>query len=63
MSVGMSKPWQKREVAEHLVKAAGRLVEQWDDEDIEADYARECIARWLKDLPTKAWDDRLGPRP
>lgn len=61
---GMNKHWQKREIAEHLIKAAGDLIENWDQGgDIEADYARECIARWLKSLPSAAWDDRLGPRP
>lgn len=63
MTLGMNKHWQKREVAECLIKAAGDLIEGWDVEDIERDYARDCIARWLKNLPSAAWDDRLGPRP
>lgn len=65
--LGMNKNWQKREIAQHLIKAAAELVENWDEhvdpDDIEADFAQECIARWLKNLPTAHWDDRLGPRP
>lgn len=63
----MGERWMKREVAEHLLNAAGSLVEFWSEDadraEIPADFARECIARWLKDLPGDSWDTRLGECP
>lgn len=62
--IGMGSQWVKREIAERLIRAAGDLVDELaEDEDIGDANARECLARWLKDLPGRAWDDRLGPRP
>lgn len=59
----MNSQWQKREIAEHLIKAAGDLVESWDQsEDIDPELVRECLNTWLKRLPGRAWDPRLGTR-
>lgn len=59
----MGEAWKKRDVAEQLIRAAGDLIENWDDEDISVMCAREYIAGWLRRLPGHAWDDRLGLRP
>jgi hypothetical protein len=60
---GMGTAWKKREVAERLIRAAAELVAGWDDGDIPQDEARDYIAGWLKNLPGRAWDSRLGPEP
>lgn len=56
---------KKHIVARALIHQAGNLVEFWsalgDDDRVDAEYARECLARWLKDLPGDAWDIRLNP--
>ncbi|MFF2571110.1 hypothetical protein [Streptomyces sp. NPDC058084] len=56
---------KKHRVARALFHQAGNLVEFWsvlgDDDQVDAEFARECLARWLKDLPGDAWDIRLDP--
>ncbi|MER0443087.1 hypothetical protein ABR738_00600 [Streptomyces sp. Edi4] len=56
---------KKHIVARALLHQAGNLVEFWsaigDDDRVDAAFARECLNRWLKDLPGDAWDLRLGP--
>ncbi|MEV1042947.1 hypothetical protein AB0J01_41265 [Streptomyces sp. NPDC050204] len=58
---------KKRLVPRALLLQAGNLVEFWsvlgDDDRVDAEFARECLARWLKDLPGDDWDVRLdAPR-
>jgi hypothetical protein len=70
------KPMTDREkkefVAGQLLSQAGNLVEFWSEmarnyghdreaEEIDAEYARACIARWLRRLPGDIWDTRLDP--
>ncbi|MEV7681603.1 hypothetical protein AB0O64_24060 [Streptomyces sp. NPDC088341] len=58
---------KKRRVALVLIQQAGTLVEFWGemgDPAVDSEFARACLARWLKDLPGKDWDLRLNePRP
>ncbi|MET7816240.1 hypothetical protein ABZT26_36060 [Streptomyces sp. NPDC005395] len=55
---------QKRRVARALLVQAGSLVEFWSEdphsEGVDAEFARECLARWMKALPGDDWDLRLG---
>ena len=69
----MDKPMTDREkkeaVAWRLLLAAGALVEFWPEKteheewagQIDAEFARECLARWLGRLPGDVWDVRLNP--
>lgn len=54
---------KKKLVVRALLAQAGNLVEFWsvlgDDERVDAEFARECLNRWLKDLPGDDWDIRL----
>ncbi|MDJ0465064.1 hypothetical protein [Streptomyces sp. H27-C3] len=55
---------KKRLVARRLLHQAGNLVEFWGemgDEAVDAEFARECLARWLEVLPAGVWDTRLEP--
>ncbi|MEU3399380.1 hypothetical protein [Streptomyces filamentosus] len=56
---------KKRLVARALLHQAGTLVEFWsvlgDDDQVDAEFARECLARWLQGLPGDDWDIRLDP--
>ncbi|PZT71568.1 hypothetical protein [Streptomyces sp. AC1-42T] len=58
---------KKHRVAKHLIQQAATLVEFWGemgDPEIDSEFARTCIARWLEDLPGRDWDQRLNePRP
>ncbi|WP_214665741.1 hypothetical protein, partial [Streptomyces javensis] len=54
---------KKKRVASALLTQAGNLVEFWSEmgeQGVDAGFARDCLARWLKDLPGDAWDTRLG---
>lgn len=58
---------KKQAVAQVLLGAAGDLVEFWTEKteyqewagEISAEFARECIAKWLSRLPGDDWDIRL----
>ncbi|WP_435245034.1 hypothetical protein [Streptomyces tendae] len=56
---------KKHLVARALLHQAGNLVEFWsgfnDDDRVDAEFARECLNRWLQDLPGEDWDTRLDP--
>lgn len=58
---------KKRRVAKRLIQQAATMVEFWGemgDPDVDSEFARACLARWLEDLPGKDWDLRLNePRP
>ncbi|MFJ4965949.1 hypothetical protein ACIP6P_26490 [Streptomyces sp. NPDC088729] len=58
---------KKRRVAKCLIQQAATMVEFWGemgDPAVDGEFARECLARWLEDLPGKDWDLRLNePRP
>lgn len=64
----MGKREQKQAVASALLQVAGDLVEFWEDRfaalgeepPCDSEYARECLAGWLKTLPGDDWDTRLG---
>lgn len=59
----MTQNQMKQAVAAALIQHAGTLVEFWGqagNPDIPVEFARDCIARWLKDLPGDTWDARLG---
>ncbi|WP_333745574.1 hypothetical protein [Streptomyces sp. IBSBF 2950] len=54
---------KKRLVARALLIQAGHLVEFWGemgDSAVDAEFARECLARWMRPLPGDDWDVRLG---
>lgn len=59
---------KRRVVAGELLVAAGTLVEFWTEKtqgeewagEIDAEFARECLARWLNRLPGNVWDTRLN---
>ena len=53
----------KRRVARALLLQAGNLVEFWGemgDSAVDAEFARKCLARWMRPLPGDEWDFRLG---
>ncbi|MER5302229.1 hypothetical protein ABT039_22600 [Streptomyces lasiicapitis] len=56
---------KKHLVVRALLAQAGNLVEFWSvlgrDDEVDAEFARECLARWLRDLPGEEWDVRLDP--
>lgn len=56
---------KKHVVVRALLHQAGNLVEFWsdfvDDDRVDAEFARECLNRWLQDLPGDDWDTRLAP--
>lgn len=59
---------QKSLVAAEVIRAAGTLIEFWDerfqgDVPCTAAEAAEQISRWLSRLPGDAWDTRLDIRP
>ncbi|QKV98147.1 hypothetical protein HUT19_41230 (plasmid) [Streptomyces sp. NA02950] len=54
---------KKRLVARALLAQAGNLVEFWGemgDSEVDAEFARACLARWMRPLPGGDWDIRLG---
>jgi hypothetical protein len=54
---------KKQLVARALLAQAGNLVEFWGemgDSAVDAEFARKCLARWMKPLPGDDWDIRLG---
>ena len=60
---------QKRALARELIQAAGAIVENLRVtgvrdllERLDPDEVAKQLALWLKDLPGKYWDQRLGPR-
>ncbi|MCZ0983851.1 hypothetical protein O1L60_44620 [Streptomyces diastatochromogenes] len=61
----LSATEKKHVVARALMHQAGNLVEFWgaigDDDRVDAEFARECLARWLRGLPGDDWDIRLNP--
>lgn len=64
----MTEREKKQAVVWRLLSAAGDLVEFWSEKtaheewagEIDAEYARECMAVWLRRLPGVVWDTRLG---
>lgn len=54
---------KKRIVAQAILKAAGDLVENWDQDGVTAQEAAELLAKWLQYTPGKDWDTRLGAAP
>lgn len=64
----MTDTEKKRAVAGELLLAAGTLVEFWTEKteneewagEIDSEFARECLARWLTHLPGNVWDIRLN---
>lgn len=59
---------KKQAVARELLLAAGTLVEFWTEKtadnewagEVDAEFARECMARWLGGMPGNDWDIRLN---
>ncbi len=52
-------------VAEALIAAGADLAAKWNaksHQDVGADFAAECIGRWLSYLPNCEWDARLPER-
>lgn len=71
MSKELTDTEKKRLVARVLLGEAGTLVEFWSEkaadrmepeeaEQIDGEFARQCLASWLKRLPGDDWDIRLG---
>jgi hypothetical protein len=66
--MAMTDTEKRRAVAGTLLSAAGTLVEFWTEKtesqewagEIDAEFARECLARWLNRLPGDIWDIRLN---
>jgi len=66
--MAMTDTEKRRAVAGELLLAAGTLVEFWtektaDEEwagEIDAEFARKCLAGWLNRLPGNDWDIRLN---
>jgi len=62
----MTEREMKQAVALRLMQKAGDLIEFWEEstegtsaEGIPGNFARDCIARWLRTLPGNDWDLRL----
>jgi hypothetical protein len=57
---------KRRIVFAALAKAAGDLVENWDDDRVTAEFARATLAHRMSYVPSaldQIWDSRLGPVP
>lgn len=65
--MSMTDREKKHAVALALLSQAGDLVEFWTEKtdheewagEIDAEFARACIAGWLNRLPGTMWDVRL----
>ena len=51
---------KKARVAQRLITAAADVIEQWNDPEVDREFARELTARLMNYAPGTFWDSRLG---